>query len=93
MSPRATNLALLVLLTAELVSGLAGFVVGAPSGRWVFWLHGVGGFALVLLLAWKWRIVVRSFARRGAGPWAFAPAALGVCFLGALFTGLAWSTV
>ena len=93
MSPRATNLALLVLLTAELVSGLAGFVVGAPSGRWVFWLHGVGGFALVLLLAWKWRIVARSFARRGAGPWAVAPAALGVCVLGALVTGLAWSTV
>ena len=93
MSTRAVNLVILALLLLELASGLASFLVGAPEGRWVFWVHGVGGLSLVVLLIWKWRIVVRSFARRGAGLWSIAPAALGVCFLGTLATGLWWALV
>ena len=88
MSARAVNLAILVLLLLELVSGLGGFLVGGPDGRWVFWLHGIGGLSLVVLIAWKWRIVARSFARRGAGAWSLAPLALAALFLGALATGL-----
>ena len=90
MTARTTNLAILGLLLVELASGLGGFLVGEPSGRWVFWLHGVAGFSLVALIGWKWRIVARSFARRGAGVWAFAPVLLGVIFLGAVGTGIWW---
>lgn len=93
MSSRAVNLAILVLLLLELASGFAGFLTGSPDGRWVFWAHSAGGLTLVVLLAWKWRIVVRSFARRGAGLWALPPAVLAVLFLGSLATGLLWSTV
>ena len=93
MSARATNLTILVLLLLELGSGLGSFLVGSPEGRWVFWLHGAGGLSLVVLLVWKWRIVVRSFARRGAGPWSIAPLLLGALFLGTLATGLWWSAV
>ncbi len=93
MNARAVNLALFALLLLELVSGLASFLVGSPGGRWVFWLHSAGGLSVVVLLAWKWRIVVRSFARRGAGPWSLAPALLGVLFLGILVTGLWWLLV
>ncbi len=88
MSARATNLTILALLLLELASGLGSFLVGSPEGRWVFWLHGAGGLSLVVLLVWKWRIVMRSFARRGAGVWSLAPALLGVLFLGTLATGL-----
>jgi Oxidoreductase molybdopterin binding domain len=92
MNSRAVNLAILILLLGELASGLAGFLVGSSDWRWVFWLHSVGGLTLVLLLVWKWRIVTRSFLRRGGGLWALAPAALAVLFLGSLGTGLLWST-
>ena len=93
MSARAVNLALFALLLLELVSGLASFLVGSAEGRWVFWLHSAGGLSVVVLLAWKWRIVARSFARRGAGVWSLAPALLGVLFLGILLTGLWWLIV
>lgn len=93
MSARATNLAILALLLLELASGLGSLLVGSPDGRWVFWLHGAGGMALVLLIGWKWRIVARSFARRGAGPWSFTPVLLGVLFLGVLLSGLWWAAV
>ncbi len=73
MNARATNLTLFVLLLLELVSGLVSFLVGSPDGRWVFWLHSAGGLSVVLLVFWKWRIIVRSFARRGVGLWSFAP--------------------
>ena len=59
----------------------------------MFWLHGIGGLSLVALLLWKWRIVMRSFARRGAGPWSIAPGALGVLFLGTLATGIWWAAI
>jgi DMSO/TMAO reductase YedYZ molybdopterin-dependent catalytic subunit len=92
MSPRATNLTILVLLTAELASGVGSFLVGTPDGRWVFWAHSIGGFTLAALVVWKWRVVVGSFGRRGFGAWALAPAVFGLLFLGALLSGLAWST-
>ena len=93
MSSRAVNLLILALLLLELASGLGSFLVGRPEGAWVFWLHGIGGLSLVALLIWKWRIVVRSFARRGAGPWSIAPGALGLLFLGTLATGIWWAVV
>ena len=93
MTTRAVNLAILLLLLVELFSGFAGFLTGSPGGRWVFWLHSLGGLTLVVLLAWKWRIVVRSVVRRGAGLWALPPAFLALLFLGSLATGLLWSTV
>ena len=91
MTARATNLTILALLLFELCSGLGSFLVGAPSGRWVFWLHGIAGLSLVVLMVWKWRIVSRSFARRGSGWWSFAPLLLGALFLGVLGTGIWWA--
>ena len=35
MTARATNLAILVLLLVEFLSGWGGFLVGEASGRWV----------------------------------------------------------
>lgn len=93
MSARVTNLTILTLLLLELGSGLGSMLVGSPGGAWIFWLHGAGGLSLVVLVVWKWRIVVRSFRRRRAGPWAIAPALLGALFVGTLATGLWWAAV
>ena len=93
MSARATNLAILVLLVAELASGVGSYLAGSPGGRWVLWVHSLGGLSLVVLIGWKWRIVWRSFARRGAGFWALPSLLLGVLFLGTLASGLLWTVV
>ena len=93
MSARATNLAILVLLVVELASGVGSYLAGSPDGRWVLWAHSLGGLSLVVLIGWKWRIVARSFARRGAGLWALPSLLLGVLFLATLASGLAWAVV
>lgn len=91
MNVRTTNLAILALLSLELASGLGSFLVGRPDWQWVFWLHAAGGFSLVVLIGWKYRIVLRSFARRGAGLWAAGSVVLLVIFLLAVGTGVWWS--
>jgi hypothetical protein len=93
VSARATNLTIFALLLLELASGVGSYLVGSPGGRWVLWAHSLGGLSLVVLLVWKWRIVARSFARRGAGLWAVPAALLGVLFLATLATGLLWAVV
>lgn len=93
MSARAVNLAILLLLVIELASGLGSFLVGEPDGPWIFWLHRAGGLALVVLLALKAGIAVRSYRRRGVTAGTGLSAVFGVFFLGSLATGLAWATV
>ncbi len=90
MSARATNLAIFALLLLELASGVGSYLTGSPRGAWVLWVHGVGGMTLIVLLVWKWRIVMRSFMRQGAGLWALPSAALGLLFLATLGVGLLW---
>lgn len=93
VNARATNHAILFLLSFELISGLISFTIGGPNGAWVFWLHGVAGFSLLGLTVWKRRIVVRSFARRGTGWWSLAPIVLALIFVGALLTGALWAFI
>ncbi len=97
MSPRATNHAILFLLSLELLSGLISFTVGRPSGQlggvWVFWLHGIGGFTLVGLVIWKYRIVARSFRRRGVAAETAGSILLGLLFVGALLSGSLWAII
>ncbi len=93
IGPRAINVALLLLLTLELLTGLGGFLVGELGGRWVFWLHRAGGLALVVLLLWKSGIVGRSYRHRGLRIGTGLSAVFGLLFLGSLATGLAWVTL
>lgn len=93
MSARATNHAILFLLSLELLSGLISFTVGRPSGEWVFWLHGIGGFSLVGLVIWKYRIVLRSFRRRGVASETVGSIILVLLFVGVLTTGTLWAII
>ena len=93
MPARSVNLAIFALLLIEVASGLGSLLVGSPDGQWVFWVHSTAGLTLVVLLVWKWRIVARSFARRGAGLYAAAPVILGILFLATIATGILWATV
>jgi len=93
MSPRATNHAILFLLSVELLSGLISFTVGRPEGEWVFWLHSIGGFSLVGLVIWKYRIVLRSFRRRGVASETVGSILLALLFVGVLSTGMLWAII
>ena len=91
MSPRAVNVSILILVVLELASGLGGFLVGGPDGRWVFWFHRAGGLALVVLLLPKVGIAARSYRRRGLSLGTALAAVGGVLFLGSMATGLLWT--
>jgi DMSO/TMAO reductase YedYZ molybdopterin-dependent catalytic subunit len=92
MSTRATNLGVLVGLLAGVATGLGSFLMGSTSARWIFWSHSAGGFALVLLLVWKRRIILRSVHRNGIGLWAIPSLLLLVLLLASLCSGILWST-
>ncbi len=93
MSARATNHTILFLLSFELLSGLISFTVGHPGGEWVFWLHGIAGFSLVGLVIWKYRIVLRSFRRRGVAAETVGSILLALLFVGVLTTGALWAII
>jgi hypothetical protein len=92
MNARAVNVAILLLLVFELASGLGSFLVGEADGRWLFWLHRVGGLTLVVLLAWKVGIATRSYRKRGVTAGTVLSAVGGVLLLGTLAMGLLWAT-
>ncbi len=93
MSARATNHAILFLLGVELLSGLTSFTIGRPNGEWIFWLHGIAGFSLVGLVIWKYRIVLRSFRRRGVASETVGSIILVLLFVGVLTTGTLWAII
>lgn len=93
LSTRATNLSLLLLVAAQVLTGLTSFLIGVPSGRWIFWLHSSGGLALALLLIWKRRIILRSLRHHGLGLWALPSLVLLTLLLASLLSGVLWSTV
>ncbi|MGH2524833.1 MAG: molybdopterin-dependent oxidoreductase, partial [Anaerolineales bacterium] len=37
---------------------------GAENFRWVLWLHGIGGYAVAVVLIWKGVIIVHAWLRR-----------------------------
>ncbi|MFN8558178.1 MAG: molybdopterin-dependent oxidoreductase [Dehalococcoidia bacterium] len=93
MSTRAVNTTLLLLTLAQVASGVDTLFVGAPNQRWGVWAHAAGGFAVIVLLVWKWRVIRRSLRRRGFGRWAAPSLALLTLLLVTLLTGVLWSTV
>jgi hypothetical protein len=92
MPSRAVNLALLAVLAIAIVSGFASLLAGAPSGRWVFWLHRAVALALVPLLYWKWRIVMRGYRRRGLTAGTALSGLFTALVLGSLLSGILWAT-
>src|SRR5215208_3144868 len=92
MSTRTVNTTLFALVAAQWLTGAGAFLAGAPSGRWVVWLHALGGCAIVVLLVWKARVIARSIARHGLGAWAAPSLTLLALLLLALATGLLWTT-
>lgn len=86
------NIILLILLTVQLATGFGGLISGSEAFSWVLWLHGVGGYAVVILLHWKGAIILNVFKRH----WTLSSSRLGFIILtlllvAILVTGWLWS--
>lgn len=93
MTSRAVNLAIFAIVLVEFASGVTSLLVSRPDGAWLFWIHRIGGLALVVLLGWKWRIVLRSYQRHGLTAITALAGLFSLLFLGTLVSGIAWATV
>lgn len=93
MTSRTVNIALLVILVLEIVSGVVSLTVGSPGGRAMFWLHRAGGLALVILAVWKWGVAARSYRKRGVTPSTMIGGLFAALTVAALLTGILWATV
>jgi DMSO/TMAO reductase YedYZ molybdopterin-dependent catalytic subunit len=58
------NIALLILLLTQALTGAFGFVEGRPQRAWILWLHGIGAYAIIFLLLWKSSIILHAWRRK-----------------------------
>lgn len=63
MRPRIVDWSIFLLVTFEVITGLVSLLVGSWEGRFVFYVHGAGGLALIVILFWKFRRVVHRLTR------------------------------
>jgi hypothetical protein len=86
------NLLLLLLLAAQLFTGFLVLTNGDYDHRWSTWLHGIGAYAIILLLIWKGQIIVDALRRKSV--WTNARRAfllLLALLLLTLITGIVWT--
>ncbi len=83
---RKTNVALLITLSLAWITGGASFLLGSSSTAWLVTVHGVVGFAVLVLARPKSPIIQRGLSRRRSNR--FASIALAVVVVGAFGTGL-----
>ena len=87
------NLALLVLVALQLVTGFAGLLGASDPFRVFFWIHAVGAYAIVVLLFAKALIVVDVLRRRpGFSSERVLLAITVVLLVAVLASGLVWIT-
>ena len=88
MTARATDLSLAVRIGALFTTGIVSLVSGQSDDAWVFAVHGAAGWALGLVVGWKWRRVWRRIGRPGSGRGAWASALV----VATLASGFVWSS-
>ncbi|MBI3287165.1 MAG: molybdopterin-dependent oxidoreductase [Chloroflexi bacterium] len=59
MKPRLVDWSLLAVVLFVFATGLISLLAGHPRERWIFIVHGAGGIALLVLLFWKFRQVLK----------------------------------
>jgi hypothetical protein len=88
------NVALLIIVAVEAVSGFLGLVSGSSGLGWLLWLHGIGGYAILMLARWKGSIVRNAWRRRRRLTFPrLSFALLAGLLLADLATGLIWTFV
>lgn len=89
--PRFVDWSIFGVVILQTVSGLVSFTVGVPSGWPVFWLHRIGGLALIVLLAWKLaRVRHRVTDRQHWNRATVVSVLVLLAVTGTLVTGISW---
>jgi DMSO/TMAO reductase YedYZ molybdopterin-dependent catalytic subunit len=96
MPRRLTNDLLLMVILAQVLGGVLGWVLPVEMARPLYDVHRALGVALLLLLGWKAAIVLASLRRRlrRSNGWDRSilwGSAAGVALLSAVALGLAWT--
>lgn len=93
MRPRAVDWGLFLLVTFEAGTGLYSLLVGETTGRWLFYVHGAAGFALTVLLVWKFRRILPRVTHRSRWePATIISIVASVLVVVTLALGIIWST-
>lgn len=58
------NIALLGVLLIQLVTGTFGFTNGRQPAAWLLWVHGIGAYALIVLMVFKGFIIADAWRRK-----------------------------
>lgn len=92
LPPRLVDWTLFALVCFEVLSGIVSLTLGRPEHRFLFYLHGIAGLTLVVLLFWKLRRVRHRIVDRSnwdrITPVSILAALVAV---GALTTGIMWT--
>ena len=59
-----SNVLLLILLLAQIVTGYLALTNGRFAERWTVWLHGAGAYAILVLLVWKGQVIADALRRK-----------------------------
>lgn len=85
------NVALLLLILGQLITGFFGFINGETQNRWLLVLHGIGAYAIAVVLLWKGIIILDVYGRGKAFDWRrLSFAVLLLMLLAILLSGLIW---
>lgn len=91
MRPRMVDWSIFLMVSVEVISGLASLLVGRWQGRFIFYVHSAVGLALIVLLGWKFRRVVRRLTRPSNWDWAtLISVATSLALLATIATGVVW---
>ncbi len=86
------NILLFILLLSQLITGFLGFINGQESRSWLLWLHGIGAYAISLILLLKGAIILDVYSRRrGLTGQRIAFAGMMALLLLILITGFSWT--
>lgn len=58
------NPLLLIILLVQVVTGYLGMVNNQRPFSWVLWTHGIGAYAIILLLYWKGAVIFDAIRRK-----------------------------
>jgi hypothetical protein len=63
------NIILLFILLLQIITGYLGLINNQEQFNWVLWLHGIGAYAIVLLLFWKGTVIMDAMRRKRVWTW------------------------
>ena len=85
------NTILLTLLVGQILTGFWGLISGSERLWWILWLHGVGGYAILIILVWKGAVIFKGLHRRRITPTTVGFIGLTLVLASILGTGIAWT--